>query len=135
MRTPAIGILTKAEEERKQVINAVSGRFGDYQRNSTANPIVGLMIPEENLVNEETATNYICNKFKNEYGKLITEDEIQNSTQTKLIQKFVSDNFDDMEYTRILEYTDLIELEIEYTNLNAVYLVNYYSNDVIGPIS
>lgn len=126
---------TKAAEERKQVEYAVSDRFGDYQRNATANPLVGFSIPDENRESDEKLTNYITDKFKSEYGKLITDDEMQNSTQKNLIRKFVSDNFEDMEYTRILVYSDLIELGIENTNLNAIYLVNYYSNDVVGPIN
>jgi len=65
----------------------------------------------------------------------MTDDELDNSTQRVLIERFVYDNFEDMKYTRILLYTDLIELGIENTNMNAVYLVNYYSNDVVGPIS
>ena len=123
---------TKAAEERKQVEYAISDRFGDYQRNSTANPLVGLLIPDENFTSKEATTTYITNKIKNEYGKLIADEETQD-----LIKKFVSDNFEDedMEYTRILVYRDLIELGIENTNLNAVYLVNYYSNDVVGPIN
>ena len=55
----------------------------------------------------------------------------------KILKKYgaICDNFDDMEYTRLLFHSDLIELGIEKTNLNAVYLVNYYSSDVVGPIS
>jgi len=126
---------SKAATERQEVIAAVSGRFGDYQRNSTANPIVGFIVPDEYLENKDTIANYIINKLKVEYGKLFTDDEIKDSTQQKLIYKFIEDNYDDMEYTRILSYSDLIDLEIENTNINAVYVVNYYSNDVVGPIN
>lgn len=125
----------KAAAERQQVIMAISGRFGDYERNTTANPLVGLTIPEEYLETEETIYNFVYNKFRNEYGKLVTGDELTNSTQKAAIEIFVHDNIEDMEYTRILLYTDLIELGIENTNMNAVYLVNYYSSDVVGPIS
>ena len=125
---------SKAETEREEVEKAITGRFGDYQRNSTANPLVGLFIPEEYLDTRDSATEYITNKLKNDYGKMKTEDEAQNSTQKNSIKKFVSDNFDDMEYTRILVNSDLLDLEIENTNLNAVYVVNYYSHDVVGPI-
>lgn len=126
---------SKAATERQEVIAAVSGRFGDYQRNSTANPIVGFIVPDEYLENKDIIANYIINKLKVEYGKFFTDDEIKNSTQQKLIYKFIEDNYDDMEYTRILSYSDLIDLEIENTNINAVYVVNYYSNDVVGPIN
>lgn len=126
---------SKAAAERQQVISAISGRFGDYQRNNTANPIVGFMIPKENLDTKENVTAYIKDKLKNEYGKLMTDDELENQTYQNLIKEFVEDNFEDMEYTRLLLYSDLIELGIEKTNLNAVYLVNYYSSDVVGPIS
>ena len=125
----------KAAAERQQVTIAISSRFGDHQRNSTANPLVGLMILEEKLDTEQSTIDYLCDKFKNEYGKLMTDDELANSTQRISIEHFVYDNFEDMKYTRILLYTDLLELGIENTNMNAVYLVNYYSNDVVGPIS
>ena len=126
---------TKGAEERKQVEYAISDRFGDYQRNETANPLVGFIIPDEDVETEAKAKNYLISKFKGEYGKLATDDEIQNNTQRKLIEKFVADNFNEMEYTRILIYSDLIDLGVENTNLNAIYLVNYYSNDVVGPIN
>lgn len=126
---------SKAAAERKEVVSAVSGRFGDYQRNNTASPIVGFKIPEENMTTEENIVEYIKNKLKKDHGKLMTEDELENKTYQNMITKFVDDNFDDMDYTRLLFYRDLIELGIEKTNLNAVYLVNYYSSDVVGPIS
>lgn len=125
---------SKAAAERKEVISAVSGRFGDYQRNNTASPIVGVSIPEEYTEAEEMIT-YLKAKLKNEYGKLMTDDEIENKTYQNLIEKFVKDNLEDMEYTRLLFHSDLIELGIEKTNVNAVYLVNYYSSDVVGPIA
>ena len=124
----------KAAAERQQITIAISSRFGDNQRNATANPLVGLMILEE-LETEQSIIDYVCDKFKNEYGKLMTDDELANSTQRISIERFIYDNFEDMKYTRILVYTDLLELGIENTNMNAVYLVNYYSNDVVGPIS
>lgn len=126
---------SKAAAEKQQVTTAVSDRFGDNQRNSTANPIVGLLVPEENRGTEDEIYFYLISKLKNDYGKLITDDEIENKTQQKQIESFVKDNFEDMEYTRILVYNDLIELGMEITNLNAVYVVNYYSSDVVGPIS
>lgn len=125
-------IETKANEERAQVQYAISSRFGDYQRNSTANPIVGIIIPEENRATVDSVVNYITFKLKRDYGKLVNVD---SKEQENDIRKMVSDNFEDMEYTRILTPTDLIELEMENTNLNAVYLVNYYSSDVVGPIN
>lgn len=131
---------TKQAAERQQVVSAISSRFGAYSRNETANPLVGLVIPEENLGSIGDIYNYLINKFKTEYGKLITDDEINNQTQSKLIKKFVIDNYENdeidvMTYTRILNYNDLLDLEIENTNKNAVYLVNYYSSDVVGPIN
>ena len=124
----------KQAAERQQVVDAVTGRFGDYQRNGTANPIIGLIIPEDQSETKEDTFNYIIEKLKG-IGKLVTEEEVQNKTQTKQIKKFVEDNSEDMEYTRILQYNDLLELGLENTNLYAVYLVNYYSSDVVGPIT
>ena len=128
------GLRAKGEAERMQVANAISGRFGDYQRNNTASPLLGLVVPPENSATTEDIYEYIVEKFKND-GKLVTEDEIENQTLTKQIRKFVLDNAEDMKYTRILVSTDLLELGMENTNLNAMYLVNYYSTDVVGPIT
>ncbi len=127
-------INAKQAAENQQVKDAVTGRFGDYQRNGTANPIVGLMIPSEETKSLEKTYDYIIKKLKDS-GKLVTEDEFQNQTQSKQIKKFVLDNEEDIEYTRLLEYNDLLELGLENTNLNAIYLVNYYSSDVVGPIT
>lgn len=128
-------IETKMQAEREQVKKAIAGRFGAYQRNSTGNPLVGILIPEENLDTTQHAVEYICDKFKKEYGKSLIPISEDSSDPKQLLEKFVSDNFDDMEYTRILVPSDLIDLGIENTNLNAVYLVNYYSTDVVGPIN
>ena len=54
----------KLYAERQQVIDAVTGRFADYQRNSTANPLVGLMIPEENSETLSDIADYLERKFK-----------------------------------------------------------------------
>ena len=123
---------TKAEEERAQVQYAVSSKFGDNQRNSTANPIVGIMIPEENRGTVDSAFSYIISKLKNDYGKSVAGNQ---SEQEESIRKLVTDNFEDIEYTRILTPSDLIELDMENTNINAIYVVNYYSADVVGPIN
>jgi len=125
----------KIYAERQQVIEAITGRFADYQRNSTANPLLGLRIPEENSATLRDMFDYIDAKLRNEYGKLVTNDELENHTQTKQIDKFLADNAEDMEYTRILIYDDLLGLGLENTTITAVYLVNYYSSDVVGPIT
>ena len=130
-------IETKAEAEKEQLRKAITGRFAANQRNNTANPIVGILIPEEKLKTKEEAIEFICSKLQNEYGKYVNNLALgsDETTQKELIEEFVSDNFDDMEYTRILTSSDLIDLDLENTNLNAVYLVNYYSADVVGPIN
>ena len=127
---------TKGAEERKQVEYAISDRFGDYQRNETANPLVGFIIPDEDIETEAKAKNYLISKFKGEYGKLATDDEIQNNTVSlKNMETGYQETLSLEEATRILIYSDLIDLGVENTNLNAIYLVNYYSNDVVGPIN
>ena len=50
---------SKGAAERKEVVSAISSRFGDNQRNNTANPIVGFIIPEENSGTEEETVEYI----------------------------------------------------------------------------
>lgn len=134
-------IRSKQAAERQQVVSAVQGRFGDYTRNSTANPLLGLRIyPEDYAVDDAVDDKdelfaYLIRKFKTEYGKLVTDEELANGTQAKEIEEFVDATQGETEYTRILVSTDLLELGIENTTLQAVYLVNYYTNDVVGPIN
>ena len=123
---------TKAAEENQQVKLAVSNRFGDNQRNNTSYPLVGLVIPEDNANTIDMAKTYIIYKLRKDYNKLNNENYAEDEAN---IQKFVNDNFSEMEYTRILTSTDLVELGIENTNLNSIFIVNYYSSDVVGPIN
>ncbi len=129
----------KNKEERRQVSNAVGARFGSNQINAVVSPIIGEVIPKEyiNRPTKEEAIvsikNYLVELFLSE-GKLVSDDELENKTTQKKIQKFIEDNYNDMEYTRVLRHADIIELGLDSISLEAEFLVNYYSTDVVGPI-
>lgn len=127
-------IKSRQEAERNQVVSAITERFGDNQRNNNLYPLIGEAIPNEYQNTEEALSGYLISLFKNK-GKLLSKDEDEIQTQKSEIEKFVSDNFEDMEYTKILYGTELLSLDIETTTTNTIYLVNYYSSDVVGPIS
>lgn len=142
LATITINIGTKAydnarearlEEQRNNVINAVSARFADNQRNELVNPLLGYAIQVEDGDTAENLANKYIERFKDE-GKLDTDDTQKNANTEDQIKKLILDNFDNMNYTRVLQYNDLIALEIENTDTNALFLVNYYSSDVVGPI-
>ena len=129
----------KAKEERNQMIHAVQSRFGDYQINSIMKPLIGEVIPDEYLIQPtedeivESCYDYLYKLFITE-NRLQTEDEIKNKTLQTQIRKFLEDNVKDMDYTRIIRHRDAIELGLESVSLDTVFLVNYYSIDVVGPI-
>jgi type II secretory pathway pseudopilin PulG len=123
----------KDKEERNQVMNAINNRFGDYQRNKTLNPIVGEVVPDYSEESGETRINdvkeYLVQLFLSE-GRMTRDiDGI-----SKDIESFVRRNIDNMEYTRILRHNNVIEIGINSISKDRVFLVNYYSVDVVGPI-
>ena len=132
-------LTAKAREERNQMAKAVGLRFGNYQINKVASPIVGDVIPEEYLnkpTDEEiisSTKDYLVTMFRKE-GKLVTDDEMNNHTTEKEIEKFLKDNINDMEYTRVLRHANIVELEVDSISIQSEFLVNYYSQDVVGPI-
>ena len=129
----------KAREERNQVAIAVSARFGEYHINSVASPIIGETIPSEYFSSDtdeeniENTKDYLVSMFRRE-GKMQTDDELYNHTIENQLQKFLEDNINDMEYTRILRHDDVIGLALDSISLASEFVVNYYSADVVGPI-
>lgn len=124
-------LVAKAKEERNQVAHAVHARFGDSQVNSAISPIIGEYVPSEQDIAK--TEEYLINMFRAE-GKLATQDELDNKTIQKNIKEFLNSNSGDMEYTRILRHDDIIELGIDSISVESLFLVNYYSADVVGPI-
>ena len=129
----------KNKEERHQVQNAVSTRFGEYTMNSSLKPLLGEQIPGEYFLEDDpdariqAVKTYLVGLFVSE-GRLRTDDEINNHTIVNEIDAFLKKNYDQMEYTRIIRHSHIIELGIDSIALPSVFLVNYYSADVIGPI-
>lgn len=132
-------LVAKAREERNQMIHAVETRFGDYQINSIMKPLIGEVIPDEYLIHStpeeviESCYDYLVKMFLSE-NRLQTDDELNNKTLQNQIRKFLEDNVADMDYTRVIRHRDAIELGLESVSLDTVFLVNYYSIDVVGPI-
>ena len=126
-------LIAKADAERNQVIQAVETRYGKYSINRTASPLVGDTIPEEYYTVNDIS-KYLMDLFRGE-NRLYSDDEMTNHTREKQIQEFLVNNVDHMEYTRILRHADIINLGLDNITLKSVFLVNYYSSDVVGPIS
>ena len=132
-------IEAKNKEERHQVKNAVSTRFGEYTMNSSLKPLLGEQIPNEYFLEDnpeeriQAVKMYLVGLFVAE-GRLMTDDESENHTTVNEIEEFLKKNYDQMEYTRIIRHSHIIELGIDSIALPSVFLVNYYSADVIGPI-
>jgi type II secretory pathway pseudopilin PulG len=127
----------KAKEERRQILNAISSRFGDNQRNKTVYPLVGFEIPEDyyNSDSEDDTkinqiTDYLIKVFKSR-NRLNADD---NALTQEEIKGFVKKNLDCMSYTRIILHDDIIELGIDSISSESIFLINYYSADVVGPI-
>jgi hypothetical protein len=127
----------KAKEERRQIVNAVSNRFGDFQRSKTMNPLIGDEIPSEYLSESDKDTRksnvkaYLFELFHSE-GKL--NDRDANIQLEKDLDDFLEKNIDEMKYTRLIRHDQIIELGIESISLQSEFLVNYYTADVVGPI-
>ncbi len=135
-------LIAKQETERLQVVNAIQTRFGQYERNHTTSPLLGLQLSDITDKEADEIVTDLVELFTMEYEKNILDTEIlvppenvQNYTSKGRIRKFITDNQEEMEYTRILKYDNLQELGLENVNTRALYLVNYYSNDVVGPIN
>ena len=129
----------KSKEERHQVKNAVSTRFGDYTMNPSLKPLLGEQIPDDYFMESDPDARiqaikvYLLALFISE-GRLQTNDEVENHTTANEIQYFLEKNYEQMEYTRIIRHSHIIELGIDSIALPSVFVVNYYSADVIGPI-
>ena len=123
----------KESLERGEVLQAVSTRYGNYLRNSTANPLVGDKVPEE-YVNANEIYDYLVDLFKSE-NRMLSNREIKTGEIAGEINKFVIKNIDQMEYTRILRHSDIVSLNIDNVSQSAVFLVNFESSTVVGPIN
>lgn len=124
------GVEAKKDAERLQVVRAIENRFGENQRNELANPLAGFVIPEEKREDEEEFLSYLETKIKSDYQKKLFE----IPEQLEEMKNFFQSNKENQEYTRILLYTDMIELGIENVTEGTVYVVNYYSDNVVGPL-
>ncbi len=123
----------KAEEakrlsERNQVEKAVGIRYANHVRNSAHYPIIGASIPEQYTTADEIK-EYIVDLF--------TREEVSSNLNefSDDLDEFINTNLKYMEYTRILRHSDVIGLEIENVTLKSVFIVNYYTGKVLGPIS
>lgn len=131
--------VARAKEENLSVTTAVQNRYGEYVTHPTVSPLVGIQIPKEYDTVEkmkEFIESYLRKK-----GKLSTQNYIyytelmgNGSEMMGSIETMLKDNIDYLEYTRILEHSHLTELGLESLPVNAMFVVNYFGTDVIGPI-
>ncbi|MBR4110686.1 MAG: hypothetical protein IKK43_03230 [Clostridia bacterium] len=113
----------KYANEIKLLQEAMQSRFAGYMRNSETYPLKGTVA--------KTSTSEIVTQLENIGRETANTDEVKNE-----INDFLNKNSSNSEYNRIINYTDMLSLDI--TNIsdktNYSYIVNYYSLDVIGPI-
>ena len=122
-------MVARSKEERMNVTHAIQNRFGEYITNDTISPLSGVIIPEDNDTIDkmyEYITTYLRSK-----GKLATDqkEEFEND-----IMNLLKENQNNLEYTRVLEHSHLLELGVENLPTDAMYVVNYYGMTVVGPI-
>ena len=122
----------KKRAERNQVIQAIGARYGSYNVNGTASPLVGDKIPSE-LSTPDEIKSYLITMFKSE-NRMLSEDEAINHTIENEIDSFLEKNEDQMDFTRILRHSDIINLGLDNISLGSVFLINYYTATVVGPI-
>jgi len=120
-------LIAREKEENMNVTNAIQNRFGEYMVNNTLNPLCGVIIPANT---KETMNAYIINYLR-EHDKLSTERRLEYESA---IFDLLKQNEENLEYTRILERSHLVELGIENIPTDAMYVVNYYGTTVVGPI-
>ena len=122
-------MVARNKEERMNVTHAIQNRFGEYVTNGTISPLSGVIIPEENDTIDKMY-EYIKMYLKTK-GKLSTDEreEFEND-----IMNLLKENKDNLEYTRVLEHSHLLELGVENLPTDAMYVVNYYGMTVVGPI-
>ena len=132
----------KEDAERGQVSTAIGYRYGNYLVNKTTNPLIGDKIGFNSTLSDYTGENFI-EDYKRELkeylilffmgeGRLNAPERLTNFEAD--MDEFLERNLDCMQYTRILRHADIINLELDNISLNSVFLVNYYTNSVVGPI-
>ena len=124
--------IARQKEENLNVTTAVQNRYGEYVTNPTNSPLAGLTVPDEYDTPEKMYEYIEMYLIRN--GKLVTQDVKDNDETKEAIRKMLNDDKDYLKYTRILEHSHLVELGLESLPINAVYVVNYFGTDVIGPI-
>ena len=135
-------VQAKEDAERGQVVTAVEYRYGNYLVNKTTNPLIGEKLEFNTSISDYTDEDFLEN-YKNDLkfflvhffqseGRLSSPDRLTNFESD--VDLFIERNLSCMEYTRILRHADIINLELDNIALNSVFLVNYYTNSVVGPI-
>lgn len=126
------------QNERKELSDAVISRFAGYLRNSSTYPLEGASVPaifDESLSNadkEAQALSQILEYLKTSGSATAGTDDVKNE-----ISKILHDNINHIKYTRIIGSSEMLSLGLSNltSDINYVYIVNYYSADVIGPIN
>ena len=122
----------RALEENRHVVDAVQNRYGSYMTNPTVSPLVGVKAPDSCKTIDEIYDFII--DYLHSKGKLSALDKESIEKDEAAIKKLLDDNKGYLEYTRILEHSNLSEIGLESMPINATYVVNYFGTNVVGPI-
>lgn len=113
----------KLGSEKKSLKEAMQSRFAGYMRNSDTYPLEGTIIDSD----VDVIAEYLKNIGRIEANKNEVKAEINT---------FLEKNVSNEEYNRIINYSDMLALEMTHVSntMDYSYIVNYYSLDVVGPI-
>lgn len=114
----------KHYNEKKSLQEAMEARFASFAVNEKMNPLEGTQIED-----------YTADKII-EHLTSLGRKEANTTENRDEIVKFVEQNVNHAEYTRIINYDDMLALEIANVSYktNYSYVVNYHSLDIVGPI-
>ncbi len=133
-----MAIDARYQNEKKELQSAVTSRFAGYLRNSQTYPLEGASVEaifDETLSKEDKKTRAMTEIIN--YLKSLGRTTAETAEVKSEIEQILGDNINHIKYTRIIGSTEMLSLGLSNLNsdINYNYIVNYYSADVIGPIS
>lgn len=113
-----INITQKARiaTEKKDISTVAVKRFGQYTRNENLYPLLG-----DNITQTEAITKIYKEKLKQDINA--SREEVVDMVER------------DIKYIRIVNNVHAKELGVEEVSEGNIYIVNYYTGDVFGPIN
>lgn len=125
------------QTEKKELREAITSRFAGYLRNSSVYPLEGASVQaifDETLSDSQKESQALLEIVN--YVKTLGHDTVETIEIKNEIAELIQTNINHIKYTRIIGGTEMLALGL--TNLTSdieyVYIINYYSADIVGPI-